>query len=391
MTAPSSSFSSTSSAFEIFPLDQWMGDSPAVKRPKEFTHFSYDDEHAYHPDERSMRWYYPAKLGTDLSKGFEKFDKHDDGGDEHLDSLLRSIALHEEKEGKRIDAEVVTWRGMMTKIMASPFEDRDGFEMNATLYQGCIFIEENHEYKMASRLEESARPWRNPIPREKMAFWGYKFETLSTMPATWGLTSREYIEGRDEHVVSNKAQYCSIVRTGVGKPILCLGGEVDAIWDSRPMFAGEPINWVELKTSAEIRPGNDRDMQNFERKLLKYWIQSFLLGVPKIMVGFRSKRGILTGIEEIQTATIPATAQRPGSKAGWDGNVCINFAAGFMEWLQRTINDDGVWRIRRRAGEQRIEVSRVEATGHGRILSDEFINWRIKLALGPPPSDQADV
>lgn len=32
-------------------------------------------------------------------------------------------------------------------------------------------------------------------------------------------------------VVSNKAQYCSVVRTGIGKAILCLGGEVDA---SRP-------------------------------------------------------------------------------------------------------------------------------------------------------------
>jgi hypothetical protein len=29
-------------------------------------------------------------------------------------------------------------------------------------------------------------------------------------------------------VVSNKEQYCSVVRTGIGKTILCLGGEVDA-------------------------------------------------------------------------------------------------------------------------------------------------------------------
>jgi RAT1-interacting protein len=59
-------------------------------------------------------------------------------------------------------------------------------------------------------------------------FAGYKFETLATLPAPWGETSRDYIENREKEVVNNKAQYCSVVRTGVGKTILCLGGEVDA-------------------------------------------------------------------------------------------------------------------------------------------------------------------
>jgi RAT1-interacting protein len=61
---------------------------------------------------------------------------------------------------------------------------------------------------------------------------GYKFETLATLPAPWGETSREYIENRDRHVVNNKAQYCSVVRTGIGKTVICLGGEVDASMSS---------------------------------------------------------------------------------------------------------------------------------------------------------------
>jgi RAT1-interacting protein len=32
-----------------------------------------------------------------------------------------------------------------------------------------------------------------------------------------------------------------------------------------------------------------------------------------------------------------------------------------------------------------IEVFKVEETGHGDILSEEFKNWRIKLSLGPDP------
>lgn len=57
---------------------------------------------------------------------------------------------------------------------------------------------------------------------------GYKFETLSVLPRTWDDTSREEIEGRDEQVVNNNAQYCSVVRTGIGGTRMVLGGEVDA-------------------------------------------------------------------------------------------------------------------------------------------------------------------
>ena len=57
---------------------------------------------------------------------------------------------------------------------------------------------------------------------------GYKFETLSLIPDQWHPTSREYIEGREDMVVSNYAQYCSVVKTGIGKAKLVIGGEVDA-------------------------------------------------------------------------------------------------------------------------------------------------------------------
>ena len=57
---------------------------------------------------------------------------------------------------------------------------------------------------------------------------GYKFETLCLLPSTWAETDREYIENRENEIVNNHAQYCSIVQTGIGKSTLILGGEVDA-------------------------------------------------------------------------------------------------------------------------------------------------------------------
>lgn len=225
------------------------------------------------------------------------------------------------------------------------------------------------------------------IPRADLQPAGYKFESLATLPRPWGEVSRDEIEGRDDNIVSNKAQYCSVVRTGVGSTLLCLGGEVDAVWDAKPQHPDgkQAIHWVELKTSADIQ--SERDLEFFEKKLLKFWIQSFLLGVPTIVVGFRSRHGRLVRVEEIATEGIPGTvrqrAQQAQKRPPWDGDTCINFASAFLSWLRETLaGSDGVWRIRRQASSPEIEVFQIEETGHGNILPDTFLNWRIKLALG---------
>lgn len=132
-------------------------------------------------------------------------------------------------------------------------------------------------------------------------------------------------------------------------------------------------------------------MLKYERKLLKFWIQSFLLGVPRIVVGFRSQNGILQRLEELETQNIPGIVRRRG-KGTWDGNICINFTAAFLDCesitacalvsadsssgLKETITSDGVWRIRRRERSPVIEVIKNEASGYGDILSPEFVEWR---------------
>lgn len=96
----------------------------------------------------------------------------------------------------------------------------------------------------------------------------------------------------------------------------------------KPELKDAPITWVELKTSACIN--NEKGLLKYERKLKKFWIQSFLLGVPKIIVGFRTQNGILDHLEELETKEIPGLVKRKG-KGSWDGNVSINFAAAFLE------------------------------------------------------------
>lgn len=94
---------------------------------KEITHFSYDDAHKLRHDTSSLRSYYPPELHTSLSRGFDTFVKHDDSIDEHLDGLLVALTELEKRTGERVKADIVTWRGMMTKFLTLPFELRNGW------------------------------------------------------------------------------------------------------------------------------------------------------------------------------------------------------------------------------------------------------------------------
>lgn len=57
---------------------------------------------------------------------------------------------------------------------------------------------------------------------------GYKFETLCLLQQPWDPTPRDEIESREDQVVNNSAQYCSVVKTGIGPSRIVIGGEVDA-------------------------------------------------------------------------------------------------------------------------------------------------------------------
>jgi RAT1-interacting protein len=49
--------------------------------------------------------------------------------------------------------------------------------------------------------------------------------------------------------------------------------------------------YIELKTNKIIN--TEKEQFGFERyKLLKFWAQSFIIGIPEVVVGFRDHAGI---------------------------------------------------------------------------------------------------
>ena len=90
---------------------------------QEIAYFSYDDAHNFHLDDRSLRYYHPPRLGADLSKGFDTFQQLDDTADDHLDSLLKTIIALEKESGVKCEADVLSWRGLLTKVSEHACDD----------------------------------------------------------------------------------------------------------------------------------------------------------------------------------------------------------------------------------------------------------------------------
>ncbi len=106
------------SRFSIQPVNRFRGASASIKRPREVAHFSYDDNHEYRADDSSINYYVPPPMGVDLKEGFDTFRHYEDKEDPHLDSLLKALSDKEkgDEDRKKITADFMTWRGMMTKV-----------------------------------------------------------------------------------------------------------------------------------------------------------------------------------------------------------------------------------------------------------------------------------
>lgn len=68
----------------------------------------------------------------------------------------------------------VTWRGLLTKLLCSPYSKTEPWRLAATLYNGTIYLSE-------IETEEAKRNRETQTPRMKeMCYWGVKFEDYVT-------------------------------------------------------------------------------------------------------------------------------------------------------------------------------------------------------------------
>uniref|UniRef100_A0A3P8SWZ4 Decapping nuclease n=1 Tax=Amphiprion percula TaxID=161767 RepID=A0A3P8SWZ4_AMPPE len=309
-------------------------DFPVYKQPVEVGSFSLDSERRFFNDGRQMRYYVEPERNPnfDLRDGYkDRFIKRDDSVKEKLDHILRWVVANRSKLNSRttsasscaLDVDFVTWRGHLTKLLTTPYETREGWMLAATKFRGTIYISEVETE--AARRERENRTERH----EEMMYWGYKFEQY---------TCADNVHGAPDPggVVNTNEAFCTVVQTRLADHRLLFSGEVDCR-DKDPGAPAPPACYVELKTSAEICTPKQRS--NFHRfKLLKWWAQSFLPGVPRVVAGFRDHEGVVVSVETFHISKISQLIKNEYNC--WRPTVCMNFCCDFLTFVKRTVTED---------------------------------------------------
>lgn len=244
---------------------------------------------------------------ANLRIGLDQWVPKDEGRPMHLHQLLEVGA----RSGIVLtDYDVVTWRGVMTRLLCSPFL-RDTWTMTICLLDKVMYVAEE---RAAERLSAHQR---------RLVFGGHKFETLCMVSPGEGEKS---MEARQQTVVNTKCEFDILFRTQLGSHRLLLGAEVDGLDEGGQEY-------IELKTTACIR--TEQQQRRFiNEKCLKWWVQSFLAGVPTILVGHRDERLWIERLERLSVERIPRMVR---GQARWDPNSVLAFGELLLSWLRHVV------------------------------------------------------
>jgi len=143
----------------------------------------------------------------------------------------------------------------------------------------------------------------------------------------------------------------------------------------KPDDPNDKPKWVELKTAR--KPESHKDHEIHCKKLLKFWAQSFLIGCPTIIIGYRDRQGKLYELEELETQKIPSMVKNsPYCK--WNANACLGATSAILDFLKANIQEGQVWAIRREPGQRELKVLSAPGFGSetGKIVKESFRKWR---------------
>jgi RAT1-interacting protein len=343
----------------ITPTAKFKGQRVEIGQPRELACFSYSNTRKLLHDNSALLYYHPMTQ-FDLNAGFETRIERAKVP-EHLDALIESMTkndLHKHKFN------FVTWRGIMTKLFCLPFDTRDSFILQATRVDDSIYIEE------VETEDKKKREARTNEREARMAYWGISFENLSTHPVPLSKLSssdKQALAVRAENQVNTNVQYCSVFKSRIGKHSVLLGAEVDCAMEEI-QTKGDTNMYAELKTSRVIE--NPRQEQTFEKKLLKFFAQSFLAGVPRIIVAFRDDDGIVKSTQTFKTIDIPRMVR---GKVDWDSNICLAFLNNVLDWMSRTVVDEDIYTIRFEKNGTELSSDK----GGDSFLPKEFLESRV--------------
>lgn len=363
----------------------------SLKQPKELGFYSKTQEGQFLVNDSSKLSYYylpdtELERNLDLCSGIKKFKECSGNPDVDacsLSGLLKTIQAYEERKNKKVPADIITFRGIMRKLISAAFDSPkyNRVDLRVLSFNGQLFIREPNQ---------AHPPPANTSSMEYRSYYsGYKFETLSTISKPLPQVTRNSLEKRHKRICCNGDQYITVVRSGVGHCKLVLGAEVDCVFDFTEDSSDNLKHYAELKCTKGV--STFAEARAFERKMFKTWLQCFLVGINRVIYGFRDENFILRSVEEYSTQEVPLLLKNNNPQLT---NACmdaVRWYGALTEWLLSSIPREesaehiGAYRLTFENNHLKlveIEKSDTEydqlVNGEG-ILTSEFREWRKSL------------
>ncbi|OQR78837.1 protein Dom3Z-like [Tropilaelaps mercedesae] len=277
-----------------------------------------------------------GKLNWDLNIAYEHRIPKDHTLSAKLDNLLRWICDNVEKfrapcdgnndKPSSLHTDFVSYRGLLTTIMCSVYEQKESWILGVTLYRSSRYLCQYSTTEQLYRAKTESE-WR-----KRASAWGYKFEQYMTASKPDGKPT-------PQKPVNEKEEVCSVVRTRLRRQhSLLYGAEIDAI-DSQlvvkyPKLKHSTRRYVEMKTSKIV--GSVRQKRNMARfKMMKWWAQCYLIGIPRVICGLRNDNGY---VKQVKSFRLPELIQE--GREFWDPHQMINFLDKFLNFVKENVNVD---------------------------------------------------
>lgn len=345
-TSESPRFASPLACLRVHPHRRYGNGPTEIRKPMFLGDFSLDEHRRFCRDQRNlhfihMNWTGDKQVNFDLNLAMDKVVRknYDETKKERLDRLLHWILLNSAKFHTVksvggpllcLSTDFVCFRGLLTKLLCTPYEGREGWIVCATRFRKTIYL---CAYDTA---EKHAQEVTETEVQKMMSSWGYKFEQYM-------------IDGGDpSEGVNENEEYCCMVRSSLGEHSLVYGAEVDGADPSLYKSPHRDLkSFVELKTCKEVT--SEKEHITLHRyKMVKWWSQSYLVGIPRVVCGFRDDYGTIHTLRTYQVEELPKLAQEY-----WNPDVMLKFVRYFLDFVKSNVLVDDpqtVYKFERHAG-----------------------------------------
>lgn len=271
----------------------------------------------------NLAGYYAPKLPGDLNDGFpDRYLPKNDTAEDGCMAFQSPCDAILENNIDLTGVRFISFRNNFNKILGTPFNEGKAWGIDVWREAGvCVFnvmhLENDH---------------RSSDPSDPMTYWGYKFEQLCTIPPDPALLKP------NQSLVKPNDEFAMLTRCKIGSHKMLLSAEIDCADPKAVHNGGIPSadSLIELKT---CKLPNEHSQWTLERrKMLAWWIQSFLVGVPRIIVGWRDEDGVIQKTSTLPTNKIPKMANADQQK--WLWSDCLVFADRLLSWVYANTEDD---------------------------------------------------